>query len=134
MGSRSVESLLELPLMEDLEIRALSGILLTLGESSYFVDEHLYAMLAFRMVKLSIDFGHSSSCIVGYGGVGIILGPTFDRFDDGERFARVAVAVIERHGFVSHRPGAYVLLQMASLWTATIDEALTTLWNCATIR
>jgi PAS domain S-box-containing protein len=124
MGSRSVESLLELPLMEDPEIRALSGVLLTLGESSYFVDEHLYAMLAFRMVKLSIDFGHSSSCIVGYGGVGIILGPTFDRFDDGERFAGIAVAVAERHGFLAHRPGAYVLLQMASLWTATIDEAL----------
>jgi hypothetical protein len=124
VGSRSIESLLELPLMEDPEIRALSGVLLTLGESSYFVNEHLYAMLAFRMVKLSIDFGHSSSCIVGYGGVGIVLGPTFDRFDDGERFARVAVAVIERHGFVAHRPGAYVLLQMASLWTATIDDAL----------
>ena len=125
MGARSVEGLLELPLMEDPEIRALSGVLLTLGESSYFVNEHLYAMLAFRMVKLSIDFGHSSSCILGYGGVGIILGPTFDRFDEGERFARVAVAVIERHGFLAHRPGAYVLLQMASLWTATIDEALT---------
>jgi PAS domain S-box-containing protein len=124
MEGQPVESLLELPPMEDPEIRALSGVLLTLGESSYFVDEHLFAMLAFRMVRLSIDFGHSSSCIVGYGGVGIVLGPTFDRFHDGERFARVAVAVIERHGFVAHRPGAYVLLQMASLWTATIDEAL----------
>ncbi|MGA2126846.1 MAG: AAA family ATPase, partial [Xanthobacteraceae bacterium] len=124
MGSRSIESLLDLPLMEDPEIRALSGILLILGQSSYFVDEHLYGMLAFRMVKLSIDFGHSSSCTVGYGGVGIILGPKFDRFGDGERFARVAVDVTERHGFLAHRPGAYVLLQMASLWTHTIDEAL----------
>jgi PAS domain S-box-containing protein len=124
MDFQPVESLLELPLMEDPEIRALSGVLLTLGESSYFIDEHLFAMLAFRMVRLSIDFGHSSSCILGYGGVGIVLGPTFDRFDDGERFARVAVAVVERHGFDAHRPGAYVLLQMASLWTAPIDEAL----------
>ena len=127
MGSRSVESLLDLPLMEDPEMRALSGVLLTLGQSSYFVDEHLFAMLAFRMVKLSIDFGHSSSCIVGYGGVGIVLGPTFDRFDDGERFTRVAVAVSERQGFLAHQPGAYVLLQMASLWTSTIDEALESL-------
>jgi PAS domain S-box-containing protein len=124
MGSRPIESLLELPLMDDPEMRAVSGVLLTLGESSYFVDEHLYAMLAFRMVKLSIDLGHSSSSIIGYGGAAIILGPTFGRFDDGERFARVAVAVIERHGFHAHRPGAYVLLQMASLWTAPIDEAL----------
>jgi PAS domain S-box-containing protein len=127
MASRSIESLLDLPLMEDPEIRALSGVLLTLGESSYFIDEHLFAMLAFRMAKLSIDFGHSSSSIIGYSGIGIILGPTFDRFEDGERFARVAIAVTERHGFLAHRPGAYVLLQMASLWTAAIDEVLASL-------
>jgi predicted ATPase/signal transduction histidine kinase len=124
MASRSIESLLDLPLMEDPEMRALSSVLLTLGQSSYFVDEHLYGMLAFRMIKLSLDFGHSSSCIVGYGGMGITLGPTFNRFEDGERFTRVAVAVTERHGFHAHRPAAYVLLQMASLWTRTIDEAL----------
>jgi PAS domain S-box-containing protein len=123
MGSRSIESLLDLPLMEDAEIRALGGILLTLGQSSYFVDEHLFGMLAFRWVKLTIEFGHSSSSMIGFGGVGIILGPSFDRFDEGERFARLAVAVAERHGFLAHQPGAYVLLQMASLWTRRIDEA-----------
>jgi PAS domain S-box-containing protein len=124
MGSRSIESLLDRPLAEDPEIRALNDILLTLGQSSYFVDEHLFAMLAFRMAKLSINFGHSSSSIIGYGGLGIILGPTFDRFEDGERFARVAIGAAERQAFLAHRPGAYVLLQMASLWTRTIDEAL----------
>ena len=124
MGSRSIESLIDLPPTEDPEIRALSSILLILGQSSYYVDEHLYGMFAFRMVKLSIDFGHSSSSIIGYGGMGIILGPAFDRFEDGERFARLAVAVAERHGFQAHRPAAYLLLQMATLWTRTIDEAL----------
>jgi hypothetical protein len=124
IGSRSIESLIDIPLMEDPEIRALSSILLTLGQSSYFVDYHLYGILACRMIKLSIDFGHCASGIIGYGGLGIILGPTFGRFEDGERFARVAVAVTERHDFLAHRPAAYVLLQMATLWTRTIDEAL----------
>lgn len=125
IGSRSIESLLDLPLMEDPEMRALSSVLLTLGQSSYFIDEHLYGMFAFRMIKLSIDFGHSSSCIVGYGGAGIILGPAFGRFEDGERFARLAVAVTERHGFLAHQPATCLLLQMASLWTRSIDEAMT---------
>lgn len=124
IGSRSIESLIDLPLIEDPEIRALSGILLTLGQASYFVDHHLYGILACRMIKLSIDFGHSASGIIGYGGLAIILGPTFGRFEDGERFARVAVEVTARHNFLAHRPAAYVLLQMATLWTHTIDEAL----------
>ncbi|MGY8669267.1 serine/threonine-protein kinase PknK, partial [Bradyrhizobium sp. UFLA05-109] len=127
MGSRPIESLIDLPLMEDPEMRALSNVLLTLGQSSYFVDEHLYGFFALRMVTLSIDFGHSSSCIVGYGGLGIILGPAFGRFEEGLRFARVAVAVTERHRFLAHQPAAYLLLQMASLWTLTIDEAQTCL-------
>jgi predicted ATPase/signal transduction histidine kinase len=127
LGSRSIESLLDLPLMQDPEIRALCGVLLTLGQSSYFIDEHLYSILAFRMMKLSMDYGHSSSCIVAYGGVGIILGPAFGRFVDGERFARVAVAIAERHGFLAHRPAAYLLLQMASLWNRPIDDALASL-------
>ncbi|QIG95956.1 trifunctional serine/threonine-protein kinase/ATP-binding protein/sensor histidine kinase [Bradyrhizobium sp. 6(2017)] len=124
IGSRPIENLIDLPLMEDPEIRALSGILVTLGQSSYFVDHHLYGILTCRMIKLSIDFGHSASGILGYGGLGIILGPTFGRFEDGERFARVAVAVTERHDFLAHRPAAYVILQMTTLWTRTIDEAL----------
>jgi PAS domain S-box-containing protein len=124
IGFRSAENLIDLPLTEDPEIRALGSILLILGQSSYFVDHRLFGILACRMVKLSIDFGHSASGINGYGALGIILGPTFGRFEDGERLARVAVAVTERHGFPAHRPAAYVLLQMASLWTHTIDEAL----------
>ncbi len=124
IGSRPIESLIDLPLMEDPEIRALSSVLLTLGQSSYFVDHHLYGIITCRMIKLSIDFGHSASGIIGYSGLGIILGPAFGRFEDGERFARVAVAVTERHDFLAHRPAAYVLLQMTTLWTRTIDEAL----------
>jgi PAS domain S-box-containing protein len=124
IGSRSIENLIDLPLMEDPEIRAISSILLPLGQSSYFVDHHLYGIFACRMIKLSIDFGHSASGIIGYGGLGIILGPTFGRFEDGERLARVAVAVVERHDFLAQRPAAYVLLQMATLWTRTIDGAL----------
>jgi PAS domain S-box-containing protein len=124
IGSRPIENLIDLPLMEDPEIRALSSILLPLGQSSYYVDRHLYGIFACRMVKLSIDFGHSACGIIGCGGLGIILGPTFGRFEDGERFARVAVAVTERHDFLAHRPAAYVLLQMATLWTRTIDDAL----------
>jgi predicted ATPase/signal transduction histidine kinase len=124
MGSRTIESLLELPLMEDPEMQAVSSVLLALGQSSYFVDEHLFCLFAFRMVKLSIEFGHSASCFVGYGGVGIMLGPVFNRFEDGEHFARVAVALTEKYGFVAQQPATYLLLQMASLWIRPIEEAV----------
>src|SRR5262249_9720214 len=94
LGSRPIESLSDLPLMEDPEMRALSSMLIPFGESSYFVDQNLYGLCLCRIVKLSIDFGHSSS--VGYSGLGMVLGPAFGSYKDGERFARVAVAITEK--------------------------------------
>jgi predicted ATPase/signal transduction histidine kinase len=124
IGSRSIESLIDLPLMEDLEMLALGNLLFALGHASYFVDQNLYGMFACRIVELSIDYGHSSSSI-GFGSLGLVLGPAFGRYEDGVRFARVAVAVTEKHrSLAPNRPGAYTILQMASLWTRPIDEAL----------
>jgi len=123
IGSRSIESLIDLPLMDDPEIRAVSGILLEcLG--FYYVNATRFDLLVCRIVKLSIEYGHSEACTVGYGLLGASLGPVFDRFEDGERFARLAVAVSERHRFIAQRTGLYFLLYMALAWTRTIDEAL----------
>ena len=124
IGSRSIESLIELSLIDDPEIRAVSGTLLELCLCFYYVDSTLFDILVCRIVKLSIQYGHSEACTVGYGLLGASLGPVFDRFDDGERFAQLAVAVSERHRFLAQRTGSYFLLHMALACTRTIDEAM----------
>jgi PAS domain S-box-containing protein len=124
MGSRPIESLIDLPLMQDPEIRALSSIIFNLCVCSYHVNEKLFNTFACRIVKLSIEYGQSEACALGYGCLAVSLGPDFDRFEDGERLARVAVALSERHGFLAQRTGTQFLLQMALLWTHPIDEVL----------
>jgi len=126
IGSRSIESLIDLPLMEDPEIRALNGLLLTLTIPFYYLDEHLFDMLICRMVKISLEHGHSEYGAPAYAGLGMILGPRFERFEDGERFARLGIALCERHQFGPQRTGAYELYQLTALWIRPIDE---TTWS-----
>jgi hypothetical protein len=81
---------------EDPEIRALSSVLLILGQSSYSSTNLWH--FAFRMVKLSIDFGHSRPALglEAWGSSSV----RHSTAEDGERFARLAVAV------ASHAAGA----------------------------
>jgi predicted ATPase/signal transduction histidine kinase/GAF domain-containing protein len=127
LGERPIESLVDLPLMSDPQIGVVMKVLATLGHAAYATDHDLFQVLACRMVRLALEHGNSDFSPIGYGALSIYLGPVLHRFADGERFARLAVAVAERYGFAAQKAGAYLLMQMAVLWTRPIAEALTCL-------
>jgi PAS domain S-box-containing protein len=127
LGERSIASLIDLPMMDDPEIRAVMKLFSGLGNLAYHVDRDLYQMICCWMVKLSCRYGTSEYSTIGYGAVAIVLGPAFHRFADGEAFARLAVAIAERYGFTAEKAGAHFLMQMAVLWTRPIEDALTCL-------
>ena len=132
LGGRSIESLIDLPLMDDPETRAAMKIMATLATSSYFADGNLYQMLTCRMVNLTLQRGTCESSVSGYGGLGLSLGPAFHRFEEGERFAKLGVDIAERYGFASQKAGANFFMQMATVWTRPIEHAMT--WLDAAIQ
>jgi PAS domain S-box-containing protein len=127
LGERPIESLVDLPMMDDPEMRAVMKLFSVLGNLAYHIDLDLYQMISCCMVKLTCRHGTSEYSAIGYGAVAIVLGPAFHRFADGEAFARLAVAVAERYGFTAQKAGAHFLMQMAVLWTRPIEDALTCL-------
>jgi PAS domain S-box-containing protein len=124
LGERPIDSLVDLPMMDDPEMRAVMKLFSGLGNLAYHADLDLYQMICCWMVKLSCRHGTSEYSTIGYGAVAIVLGPAFHRFADGEAFARLAVAVAERYGFTAQKAGAHFLMQMAVLWTRPIEDAL----------
>jgi PAS domain S-box-containing protein len=127
LGDRPIENLVDLPMMDDPEMRAVMKLFSALGELAYHADGDLFQMISCWMVKLSCRHGTSEYSTIGYGAMAVILGPVFHRFADGEAFARLAVAVAERYGFTAQKAGAHFLMQMAVLWTRPIGDALTCL-------
>jgi PAS domain S-box-containing protein len=127
LGDRPIESLVDLPMMDDPEMRAVMKLFSGLGNLAYHADLDLYQMICCWMVTLSCRHGTSEYSAVGYGAVAIVLGPDFHRFADGDAFARLAVAIIDRYGFTAQKAAAHFLMQMAVLWTRPIEDALTCL-------
>jgi PAS domain S-box-containing protein len=127
LGDRPIERLVDLPMMDDPEIRAVMKLFSALGELAYHADGDLFQMISCWMVKLTCRHGTSEYSTIGYGAIAVVLGPAFHRFADGEAFARLAVAVAERYGFSAQKAGAHFLMQMAVLWTRPIEDALTCL-------
>src|SRR5258705_1022754 len=54
LGERSIESLVDLPLSSDPEVRAMMNILVLLCHTSDYVAGNLYMVIAFRMVNLNL--------------------------------------------------------------------------------
>jgi predicted ATPase/signal transduction histidine kinase len=126
IGERAIASLIDLPLMDDPEMRAVMNILSALCRSAYFRDTYLCQIVACRMVKLSLQHGTSEFSTIGYAWMAI-LGPIFHRYKEGEQFGQLAIDIAERYGFTAQKVGAYFSMQMAVLWTRPIGTALTCL-------
>ena len=124
MGDRAIEHLADLPMMDDPETAAAMSIMVRIGLASYFTDAALHQTISIRLVRLTLAHGLSESSIYGCAGLALYLGPVFDRYADGERFARAAVAIADKGGYLAFRAGAYVALQEATLWTRPVTEAV----------
>ena len=95
--------------------------------NSYFTDANLCQTIACRMVSVTQKHGATDSAVIGYAALSIFLGPVFHRYQDGEEFARLAVAVAEKHGFAAQKACTNFTAQMALLWTQPIEVALSSL-------
>jgi PAS domain S-box-containing protein len=132
LDGRSIESLIDLPLMTDPEQQAAMQVLSTLLGTAYFIDFHLFCLLTCRMVNVSMQHGMSGASAHAYGFWGIVLGPVFHRYREGYRSAKLACDLVEKHGFIAYRAKAYRSIGIAALWTQPITTALD--FNRAAVR
>jgi predicted ATPase/signal transduction histidine kinase len=124
LNRRPLESLIDLPLMTDLELQAAMPVFSILAEVSWFTDFHLYCALVCRMVNISMQHGMSGASAHGYACLGSILGPTFHRYHEGYRLVRLACALVEKHGFTAYQTKVYHDAALVSLWTQPIAGAI----------
>jgi PAS domain S-box-containing protein len=124
LNGRPIESLIDLPLMTDPELKAAMQVLSVLTPPAYFTDFRLYCLQVCRMVTVSIQHGTSGPSAHAYGFLGIVLGLVFHRYRDAHRFAKLACDLVEKHGFIAYQAKAYVSMGIAALWTQPITTAI----------
>jgi predicted ATPase/signal transduction histidine kinase/ActR/RegA family two-component response regulator len=124
LNGRSIERLIDLPLMSDPEMQVAMQVCSILAEVSYFTDFHLYCMLVCRMVNISMHHGMSGASAHAYACLGSILGPAFHRYREGYRLGRLACDLVERHGFTAYHTKVYHDMGAVSGWTQPITNVI----------
>jgi predicted ATPase/signal transduction histidine kinase len=118
LGSRSIEELIDLPLMSDPESLAALDVLTETVTPALFTDENLLSLVICRMVNLSLEHGNRDGSCFAYVWLGMVAGPHFHNYDAGFRFGRLGYDLVEKRGL--HRFQARTYMSFGNLvmpWT-----------------
>jgi PAS domain S-box-containing protein len=124
LGGRPIESLIELPLMNDQVLRSAMQILSTALGAVYFTDMQLFNLLACRMANLSREHGVCGASAHGFAYLGGILGPVFHHYAEGHRFAKLACDLVDKHGFIDYQAKVYHAMAIVAVWTQPLATVI----------
>ena len=122
LGSRPIEHLVDLPLMNQPAALAALDVLTEVVTPALFTDEDLLALVICRMVNISLEHGNSDGSCFAYVWLGMIAGPHFDNYDAGFQFGRLGYELVEKRGL--HRFQARTYMSFGNLvmpWTRHVE-------------
>ena len=107
LGSRTIEELIDLPLISDPESPATLDVLTRLVGSVWHIDANLACMAICRAVNLSLERGNSDGSCYHYVSLGYIAGPRFGDYRAGYRFGRLGYQLVEKHALKRFQARTY---------------------------
>ncbi|SHH12025.1 trifunctional serine/threonine-protein kinase/ATP-binding protein/sensor histidine kinase [Bradyrhizobium erythrophlei] len=122
VGSRSIEELVDLPLMTNAEVRATLDVLTEVVTPALFTDENLLSLVICRMVNLSLEHGNSDGSCFAYVWLGMVLGPHFGDYRAGYRFGSLGYDLVEKRGLHRYQARAYMSFgNLVMPWTRHVQ-------------
>lgn len=98
LGTRTIDELIELPLMRDPASLATLDVLTKVLPPAVFTDPNLFSVASCRAVTLSLESGNSDSSCVAYVWLGMIAGHRFGDYRAGFEFGRLGYELVAKHG------------------------------------
>ena len=118
LGSRTIEELVDLPLMTDAELLATLDVLTKVSPPSMFTDGNLNCLVTCKAVNLSLDRGNSDGSCVHYVWLGCLAGALFGDYKAGYKFGQVGYELAEERGLRRFQARTYVLFGgLLVIWT-----------------
>jgi PAS domain S-box-containing protein len=122
LGSGSIESLVDLPLMTDPDRRATMDVLTMLTSPALFNDENLFRLVVCRMAALSLEHGNSDGSCLAYAWLGSVLGMYFGDYQAGFRFGKLGLDLVEKRGLNRFRARVYLVFAVHVVnWTQNLS-------------
>jgi predicted ATPase/signal transduction histidine kinase/ActR/RegA family two-component response regulator len=108
VGSRSIETLVNLPLMSDPEWRATLDVLAQVVTPALFTDDNLLCLVLCRMANISVEHGNSGASCFAYVWLGMIVGPHFNDYPMAFRFGQLGFDLVEQRGLDRFKARVYM--------------------------
>jgi PAS domain S-box-containing protein len=100
LRNRSIEELINLPLMDDPESLATLNVLARAVPPALFTNANLLCLAVCRMVNLSLDRGNSDASCFAYVHFAMVAGPQFGNYRDGFRFGQLGYQLVDQRGLL----------------------------------
>jgi PAS domain S-box-containing protein len=107
LGSRTIEDLIDLPLMDDPASLATVDVLIKVLPSAMQTDENLASLTICKAVSLSLEHGNCDASCVAYVWLARIAGPHFGDYRPGCRFGQLGYELVERRGLKRFEASTY---------------------------
>ncbi|CAB3809338.1 Adaptive-response sensory-kinase SasA [Paraburkholderia ultramafica] len=107
LGGRTIEELVDLPLMDDAASLATVEVLGKLWAPASIMDANLAALAICKAVSLSLEHGNCDASCVAYAMLGRVAGPRFGDYQAGFRFGQLGYELVERRGLKRFEASTY---------------------------
>jgi predicted ATPase/signal transduction histidine kinase len=126
LEGRSIQSLIDLPLMTDPSLLAAMRLLATVFDAIGLSDLSLWCrtVAACRMTNISLQHGVSGASAAAFVFLANALGPVSGRYREGDDFATLACDLTEKHGFAAYEAKVHLAMACVALWTRPLGTAL----------
>jgi predicted ATPase len=107
LGSRTIENLIELPLMTDAASLATMDVITLIAPAAFFTEPNLHDLAVCWAVNLSLERGNSDASSDAYVRLGLIASQRFGDHRAAYRFGQLAYELIEQRGFKRFQARTY---------------------------
>jgi PAS domain S-box-containing protein len=98
LGDRTIDELIDFPLMEDPASLATVDVLMKMWTPALYTDENLASLTICKAVSLSLERGNCDASSFAYVILIRIAGPRFGDYKTGFRFGQLGYDLVERRG------------------------------------
>jgi PAS domain S-box-containing protein len=109
LGGRTIESLVDLPLMSDPASLATLEVLIKIGPPAFCTDANLLSLVTCHAVNLSLERGNCDASCGAYEWLSILAGPHFGDYRTAVyRFGELGYALVEGRGLTRFQARTYM--------------------------
>ncbi|HYZ83111.1 MAG TPA: PAS domain S-box protein, partial [Bryobacteraceae bacterium] len=108
LGSRTIEELIDLPLMSDPASLATIDVLTKAIPPALYTDPNLLSLVICKAVNLSLEYGNTDGSCFAYVWFGVVAGPHFGNYKAGFQFGRLGYELVDKRGLRRFQARTYV--------------------------